>query len=270
MATIPTSPYPTAAQVMNRARSFVNDSYQKGAGRILTNSAAFSVEFLNSALEELQERIRNNGVITLYKDNVIIGPIPPLAAPDPTQQILLAYTGLFINGAWLPTPTLPLDVMIVEKVWEQQLGSGLPFAPMNPVQDGLPSLYQGPYLRMWEYRQDGIAMLGSTTTEQLRLRYQFALGTIGKDIVTPSGSESWDNTQISVLGSVNSLGMLVGARYAAARGAQAAPTAAADAEKYMRLLINRYVRRAQRIKFRRRPYGDTNMGNGRPNQNLPY
>ena len=93
MGILPSAPYPTVGQVMNRARALVNDAYQMGAGRILTNKAPFTVEYLNSALEEVQERIRNNGVITLTRDNVLVGPLPPLAASDPTQQTSLAYTG---------------------------------------------------------------------------------------------------------------------------------------------------------------------------------
>ena len=270
MPVLPAAHYPTVSAVMNRARSFVNDSYQGGAGRILTNFAAFTVEYLNSALEELQERIRNNGVITLTRDNVIVGPIPPLAEPDPAQQINLAYTGLYVNGSWLATPTLPADLVAIEKVWERQVGSGVPFAPMTQPMEGLQSLYQGPWLRFWEYRQDMIVMPGSTTTEELRLRYTAVLPIIGKDLVSPDGDESWTTTSINILSSVNALATIVAYNYARARGAQQAQVMQADAEKFMRLIINKYVRRAQSVRYYRKPYGENQNQMSRTGNNLPY
>lgn len=271
MPVLPAAPYPTVAAVMNRARAFVNDSYQGGKGRILTNTAPFSMEYLNAALEELQERIRNNGVITLTRDNVIVGPIPPLVAPDPSQQIMLAYTGLYVNGAWLANPKLPPDLVSIEKVWERQVGSGLPFAPMHQPMEGLPSVWQGPYLRIWEYRQDAICMLGSTTAEELRLRYSAVLPIIGPDIFE-DGDESWATTSINILSSVNALGSLVGCGYVIARnpGSPAAQAMVAQAEKYMRLIVNKYVRRAQHVRYNRRAYGETQNQLSRPNNNLPY
>jgi hypothetical protein len=271
MPVLPVAPYPTAAAVMNRARAFVNDSYQGGKGRILTNTAPFSMEYLNSALEELQERIRNNGVITLTRDNVIVGPIPPLDNPDPAQQIKLTYTGLFVNGQFLATPVLPGDLRSIEKVWERQVGSGLPFMPMTQPMEGLPSVYQGPWQRIWEYREDAICMPGSTSTEELRLRYTAALPIIGPDVIV-DGDESWTTTTINILSSVNTLGSLVGCGYVIARnpGSPAAQAMVAQAEKYMRLIVNKYVRRAQHVKYNRAAYGETQNQLSRPNNNLPY
>jgi hypothetical protein len=271
MAVLPQQPYPTAGAVMNRARSFVNDSYLGGKGRILTNLAPFTAEYLNSALEELQDRIRNNGVITLTKDNVIVSPILALAQPDPSQQILLAYTGLYVNGGWQKQPVLPGDLVSIERVWERQTGSGLPFVHMTQPMEGLPSIYQGPHLRFWEYRQDGIAMVGSTVTADLRLRYQMQFGSIAPDVVSPTGNDSWNNIEIGILCSVNALATIVAYVYARARGAQGAPIMSADAEKHIRLIINRYIRRAQSIHYNRKSYGESasNAGNSRSG-NLPY
>jgi hypothetical protein len=271
MAVLPQVPYPTASAVMNRARSFVNDSYLGGKGRILTNVAPFTAEYLNSALEELQDRIRNNGVITLTKDNVIITPIPPLAAPDASQQILLAYTGLYVNNAWLETPVLPGDVVSVEVVWERQTGSGLPFVEMKQPMEGLPSIFQGPRLRLWEYRQDGIAMPGATVSADLRLRYRMKFGTIAPDVISPTGNDSWNNITIGILCSTNVLASIVAYVYARARGAQGAPQMALDAERHMRLVTNRYVRRGQGIRYNRKAYGAdaSNAGNSRSG-NMPY
>lgn len=273
MAVLPAAPYPTVAQVMNRARALVNDAYQAGAGRILTNKAPFSVEYLNSALEEVQERIRNNGVITLTRDNVLVGPLPPLAASDPNQQTSLAYTGFYVNGTWLPNPKLPSDLVAIERVWEQQTGSGIPFSPMTQPMEGLPSVYQGPFNRMFEYRGDAIWMPGALSLITLRLRYTAVLPIIGPDLVDPqTQDESWATTSINILSTTNVLAQLVAARYVEARnpGSPGAQTAAANGEKYMRLITNKYTRMKQRTRYNRRAYGDTQNQNSRTTNNLPY
>ena len=92
---------------MNRARAFVNDAFRGGAGRILTNQAPFTTEYLNSALEELQDKISNNGVITLIRDNVILTPITALATVDPSVQIQVAYNGFYNGSEWVTSPMLP-------------------------------------------------------------------------------------------------------------------------------------------------------------------
>jgi hypothetical protein len=268
MAVLPSPVYPTVAQVMNRARSFVNDSYQGGAGRILTNQKPFTVEYLNSALEELQEKIRNNGVITLTRDNVIVGPIPALVAPNPSEQIKLTYTGLYVNGEFQATPFLPPDLAAIEEVWERQVGSGVPFVRMRQPQEGLPSAYQGPWLRFWEWREDAICMIGSTAIEELRLRYTALLPIIGADVLNGS-VESWTTTSINILSSVNALASIVAYKYSLARGAQGAPTMAEEALRYTRLITNKYVRQAQRIHYRRKPYGPTDMSNSSATNKLP-
>lgn len=274
MSINPQQPYPTAARVMQRARAFVMDSYgQNGQGRILTNTAPFSVEYLNAALEEVQERLGNNGVITLTRDNVILTPIPPITQPDPSVQISLSYTGLTINGKVLTTPVLPPDLVELFDVSERQTGSGLPFVPMKEYQSGLPVNYtQGPWLRVWEYRGDALWMLGSLSTEDIKLRYRANLPAIASDIIAPNGVDSWTSTQINILATTNVLAKIVAYHYALARGAPMAATMGTDAEKFMRLIIRRYTRATgQRKIIRRKPYGQPNASMSRyTGGGLPY
>jgi hypothetical protein len=261
MSVTPVQPYPTAEQVMNRARAFVNDAFQGGSGRILKDTQSFSVEFLNSALEELQAAIRNRGVITLEYDNWIITPIPALPQPDPAVQVYVSYTGTFNGYKMLPTPTLPGNMLTLLEVWERQTGSGLPFQPMKQARP-LNSANQGPYLRNWEFRQDRLNLRGSTVVEDLRIRFTAQLG-----LIAPATTENpWSNVTIQILASVNALAKLVAYNYALARGAQAAATMQADAMKYTKLITNAYTRQNQRVKYRRRQFGQRNIGG----VNLPW
>ena len=131
MSVSPQQPYPNAEQVMNRARAFVNDAFQGGAGRILKDTAPFSVEYLNSALEELAQRIRNRGVITLEYDNYILTPLTALPAPNPAIQTYVGFNGYFDGTKLNKVPFLPGNCLQVLEVWERQTGSGLPFQPMK-------------------------------------------------------------------------------------------------------------------------------------------
>ena len=234
---------------MNRARAYVNDAFRGGKGRILTDTAPFTIEYLNGALEELQDKLGNNGVITLTIDNVILGPIGPLPGPDPAVQIFIGYTGYFDGYAMHALPVLPSNIISVQKAWERVVGSGLPFKEMGEPQEGLPSILQGPWLNQWEYRQDRIYMTGSTQTEELRIRGEIRLGTLTDDT-------DFASTQIGILALTNALATLVAYNYARARGAPAAQMMAADALKFQKYIVKRYTRRAQSINYQRQPYGD--------------
>jgi|FreactTroBogLake_1042271.scaffolds.fasta_scaffold00786_9 hypothetical protein len=261
MSVSPQQPYPSADKVMNRARAFVNDAFQGGAGRILTNAAPFTVEYLNSSLEELAQRIRNRGVITLEYDNWILTPITALPAPDPAVQIYVSFGGFFNGYSMVKTPVLPGNCLQVLEVWERQTGSGLPFQPMKPVRP-LSSANQGPYLRNWEFRQDRINMRGSTVTEDLRIRFTGSLAQIA-----PATTENpWSDVTIQILASTNALAKIVAYNYALARGAAAADKMSADADKYTRLITNAYTRQNQRTPARRKQFGQRNIGG----VNLPW
>src|ERR1700678_2240184 len=253
MPVTPLAPYPVAQQVMDRARAFVNDAFQAGRGRILTNENPFTVQFLNSALEELQQRLRNRGVITLTYDNVILTPITPPPTFGPGQQQRIAFQGFYNGTTWVATPALPQECISVLEVWERQTGAGTAFQPMTqqrPLQDRS----QSPWLQSWEYRQDSIILIGSTVTEGLRIRFQAQLA----PIAAASATNPLSNVTINILASVNALAKLVAYNYALALGAPAAETMAQDAEKYVRLITNSYTRQNQRVPYRRQIFGDRN------------
>ena len=58
-------PYPSVESVMNLARSIVNDAFAgatqtAGEGRVLTDNAAFTLPYLNSAIRKMAQVLRNN------------------------------------------------------------------------------------------------------------------------------------------------------------------------------------------------------------------
>lgn len=241
--------YPSALDVMNRARALVNDAYQAGAGRILTDAAPFTIEFLNSAIEELQDDLGNNGVITLIVDNVLLTPITPVITPDPSVQVSISFDGYFNGTSMTATPALPSDCVAVLQLWERVTGTQgfLPMAePQGPLCPQMQTAYQG----HWEYRGDAIWMPGSTQTEDIRIRYESRFTPIGK------GTEL-DTVQVNILASTNALATLVAYNYARARGAAQAQMMKADAEEQKRKIINRYTRRGQGKPCHRQPYAQS-------------
>ena len=247
------NPYPLAEDVMNRARALVNDAYQGGAGRILTDAAPFTIEYLNSAIEELQDDLGNNGVITLIVDNVILTPITPVITPDPSVQVSISYDGYFDGSTMHALPALPGDCISVKQLWERVTGSGENFSPMYEPQAYLCPRTQDLLLRQWEYRGDAIWMVGSTQTEDIRIRYESRFTPIGK-------GTNLTTVQVNILASTNALATIVGYIYARARGAAQAQIMQADAETQKKKIINRYVRRAQGQPCSRQPYGGSSQG----------
>lgn len=252
------SAYITAEDVMNRARAFVNDAFRGGAGRILTDTAPFTTEYLNAALEELQDELGNSAAgIILLQDNILLSPIPPLPNPDPSVQVSIGYNGISSIASGVPPipaaplPRIPANIITVEKLWERQLGSGLPFQEMTTPMQNLGSILQGAWLYQWEYRQDAIWLTGSTQVEELRMR-----GMIRQIPIAAADSSDLDGVQISILASTNALATLVAYNYARARGAAQAQLMQADAKHMTRLIKNRYSRRAQGIQYNRRSYGE--------------
>jgi hypothetical protein len=232
----------------------VNDSFNAGAGRILKDNAPFSVEYLNGALEELQDELRDYGAVTLIRDNYIMSPITPVVAQDPAVQINVSYTGFFDGTTQRSLPKLPADMIVPLDLWERETGSGNNFGLMYTPQGGLPSSWQCQYLGVWEWRGgqagDAIWMVGATTSRDLRLRYQAQLLPI-----SPSTTENpWTNIQVSVLASIEAMAHLVAYRYARARGPEAAAVMKADGEMALYSIKNRYVKESQGTRFERTPY----------------
>ena len=134
--------------------------------------------------------------------------------------------------------------------------------PADEAAAAIPDRFPGPWLVNWEYRQDSIILLGSTVSDDLRIRYQAQLGAIA-----PATAENpLSNVSIAILCSINALATLVAYTYARALGAPAAQTMQTDAEALVRLITNRYTRQNQHVPRRRRGFGNKNIGR----VNLPW
>jgi len=257
--------------IMNLVRSIVNDTQAgatdtPGEGQILTDNSAispFTQPFLNSAIREVYRELRNAGQPTLIKDNVIISALSPAQSPtqgvgaqDPAVQVSLGFGGYFDGTQIYSTQVLPNDVITVERVWERQTGTNDVFIPMEQVQFGLPSRYQTPRLRQWEWRGDQIWMVGSTQTNDLRLRYWCAL----PQFFSPT--LDFSSTYVPIIDCVDAVAYKTAYKYATMLGMPGAELLKGEAAEQMFQLKQQHVRRAQSVNYYRIPYGTGTSGMG--------
>jgi hypothetical protein len=252
---VPSASYPTAEAVMNLARAWANDQQISTAGQILIDTAPFTAEYLNGAIQTAQAYLANNGVTSNLIDDFILTPITPVATQDPSVQTFISYDGYYDGAVMHATPALPPDTMVVLKCWQRQTGSGQWFQEFGQPQDGLQSYIPGPYFSRWEWRQDRLNFNGATNTLDVRIRTEATL-----PIIAPATTDNpFSNTVIRIRNGTRALAALVVNQYCMARGAAQQPAVEQMAMRYLDELVNRNVRRDQRIAYRRGSYssGDT-------------
>lgn len=253
-------------------RSLINDTQPgltdtPGEGQIFTDDdlvSPFVQPLLNSSIRELYRELRNVGQPTLIKDNVLILGLPPEQSPtfgvageDPSVQVFLGFSGYFDGTQMHSQFLLPSDVVYMERVWERQNGSNLPFTPMVQPTFGLPSRMQTPKLAQWEWRNDNIWMVGSTQTTDLRLRYYCSLPQFF------SSNLDFKSTFIPIIDCTDAVAYKTAAKYAGALSpGPGADKLAVDAVEQMRQLKLANTRRKQSQEFHRTPYGNTGDGWG--------
>lgn len=247
------------------ARSLVNDTMagvtdQAGEGQILTNDptiSPFTIPFLNSAIRWLYRKLGNSGVPTLINDNLILSSLAPVVALSPAVQVSITFAG-YSNGTTLDTALkLPTNTLSVLKMWERLSGTGNNFQEMVQSLDGLPSRNQSTLFGDWEYRQDGIYMVGSLSTEDVRMRTVVAL----------AGQVSGDGTDfaslsIPVQDSIDALATKVAEFYSFARGSDQVEALHGAAEDLFMELSNRQVRQRQAVPYQRPAYNSSPVWTG--------
>jgi len=250
--------------IMDLVRSIVNDAQAgatdtPGEGQIITDNPAispFTQPFLNSSIRELYRELRNVGQPTLIKDNILLTGITPFNSPtngpgglDPAVQVSIGFEGYFDGVEINSNIILPSDVIVIERVWERQSGTNDKFIPMGQAQFGLPSRFQTPRFREWEWRQDKIWMVGSTVTNDLRLRYWCALPQFFSPTLDLSA------TFVPIIDCTDAVAYKTAYKYATMLGMPGAAGLNELAKEQMFQLKQQHVRRSQAIDYHRPPYG---------------
>ena len=254
--------YPSLEQIMNLARSLVNDTQAgatntPGEGNILTDNttiAPFTQQFLNSAIRAVYRELSNVGDPELLKDNVVIAGLTPingpngLSAPDPSIQVYLSTDGYFDGSTVNTALLLPSDCKYPIRMWERLSGTNNNFSQMRQPQDGLDPCQQNTNFGYWEWRENKIYLPGATETRDVRLRYVATLPTF-------FGSMDYANAYVPIQDSLDAVAYKVAHKYATMLGSEMLKEIKEQAVEEMRQLKNAITRRAQSIEYNRAPFG---------------
>ncbi len=262
--------YPSLEEICNYVRSLINDSQAgpsgiPGTGQIFTDDplvSPFVQPMLNASIRETYRELRNIGSATLLKDNVIVSGLTPVngangaGIADPAVQVFLSYGGYFDGKTINSNLVLPGDLLYPEVVSERQTGTNNTFAKLEQPQGGLPSRPQYPTLAQWEWREDKIWFVGSTQTNDVRLRYYAALPQFF------SATLDFASTYVPILDGGDAIALKTAVKYARMLGSPGLPDLIGEAKEQMYQLKNAYTRRTQSQDYHRVPYGhsssDTN------------
>lgn len=251
--------FPTMDEIMQLARSIAADTYPGIAGqqgRILTNTADFTLPYFNSAFRWIQRKLRQEGATFPIIDNWILPGVTPVVTPDTSVQVSISFAGYFNGTQMSPVPRLPSNCQQLLNVSERGTGTNLPFAPMRQAQDGLPSRFQLARQGQWEWRQYQLNMVGATQTVDLRLRYQSGL----PPLKVPA--TQFDQTTVDILDCQDVIANHIVFMFAAARGAQDTKVVTDARDDAMNDMANDWVRRSQSVVYRRQPYADSSGNDG--------
>jgi hypothetical protein len=224
MPVLSTTAYDQTETALNLARALINDA----AGSVFNDTTLMPL--LNSAYRALQRELAESGVSVL------------VSQVDLDLPLSSGLTSTELSDT--STPQLPTDLMVPHQLWEQQSGSSDLFVSMEKIAGGLPNLQPGSFLRMWEWREDTIQLLGATSEVTVRIRYEKVLPqlVLGTD-------------PILIRAASDALAYATAAVAARARGARAlAGDMQTTAMEATEKLIERYIRPEQFKARRRKPY----------------
>jgi len=232
MPVVATTRYGTAGDVLNLARSMMNDPN----GVLWSDPVLFPL--LNAAYRSLQEELAINGVSVMQTsadidlpvvtlNGVILAPNPPRIADD-------------------TTPQLPTDLVVPYTIEEQATGSDDLFIPMERITGPLPNFQPMGYLRIWKWETDQIELVGATREITVRIHYERALGALAAE-----------SDPVEIPYATRAIAYEVAAFAARSRGARDLAMDMEQAASMTRQrIVERYTRAQQYKARRRKPYGE--------------
>ena len=250
--------------ICNLVRALINDSQAgatgtPGEGQIFTDDPSISPfvqPFVMSAIRALYRELRNVGDPALVFDNYNIFGVTPInsvitgANPDPSLQVYIGQDGYYDGTQIWPSIALPNNLMYLERVWERQNNTNNTFVSMIQSQFGLPSRPQQPSLMEWEYRNYKLWMVGSTQTNDLRLRYWGSLPTFY------SATLDFASTYVPIIDCTDAVAYKIAVMYTRMLGSDGLPDLINESKEQTFQLKQQVVRRAQSIEYMRIPYGN--------------
>jgi hypothetical protein len=230
MPVLPTTAYSQAEDALTLARALVNDT----SGAVFADTLLMAL--LNSAYRGLQRELAENGVSVLMEQQDI-------------ELDLVATTGVTnAEISDVSIPQLPTDCLMPHVLRERATANTCAvFVPMEKFTSGgsMLNLQPSTYMRLWEWREDKINLIGATQSVTVRVRYEKVLATL-----------TLGTDPVQIRSATDALRYATAALAARSRGARAlAVDLLGAAQTAIENLINRYVRPEQTTGRRRKPYG---------------
>src|SRR5580698_4042066 len=180
---------------------------------------------LNSAYRGLQRELAENGVSVLMEQQ------------DIELDLVGTTGGTNTEISDVSSPQLPAGCLMPHVLWGRATANaGDVFVPMKKFTSGgtMLNLQPSGYVRLWEWREDKINLIGATQSVTVRARYD----------------------PVQIRSAPDALGYATAALAARSRGARALTVDLLGAtQTAIENLINRYVRPEQTTCGRRKPYG---------------
>jgi hypothetical protein len=253
--------FPSLQSIGNLFRFGINDSFNSttGAGTgqgnaqglIMSNLNPDLVTLMDEAIQELYSDLRNVGDAELIIDNYIVGPLPPLANPNPAVQVALGFAGYFDGFEWHPQFKLPISLSKMLFMWERQAGGNRKFIPMRKAPFALGGVMQGERMHQWEQREDLIFMPGCLEPTELRLRARITY----PELLFSSGL-NFQTTYVPIVDSKQAIVSKMRIQYALRFAPDKYQTAIAEEIRQMNKLRLEVVRAQQDAENERASFGE--------------
>lgn len=257
MPIVATSAYSTVEDILLLARAIVNDM-EITAGDVLTDTAPFTLEFINLAYNRIQNYLAQYGVETYAAYGWLLN-IPANTTGDQESRVYISDSGTEIftpsgmNESSYDTPFLPTDLVAPMRLRERPNGSNCNAYRMHRKNDGLPWNFQiTNRLVNWDWAEDTLILRGAYQNMDVELKYERylpALTTVGD--------------QVPIRGVDNAAAYQVAYRFSKARGGAVADNFGAEGQLELDFLVNRSMRERSRIKVRRQPFSGRRGNRGR-------
>lgn len=242
------APYDTLENVVNTARVRLNDAIQQLAGDVLTDTAVFTLTFINAAWRRLQQLLSNYGVSILNREFRWFS-VPAATQSDFGTQVWFDWDGYFDGTNILPAPVLPTDMIFPLDLWERVHGSNSIYTPIDQIFNGLPTVAQGVLNRLWEWRENKVYMPGSTGLTDIRMRYAGFLADF-----LDSATLTFDLQQVPIVNVLSPFAWFLCAEVAKSRGDLDAGSFDTSAQTETRFIFDRDAQRGKSI-YKRSEYG---------------
>lgn len=264
---VPSSPYVLVNDVLDLARTRVNDAIQSIGGDTLTDDQPFTQVMTNAAWLKMQQFLANMGY-SRNRQRVVLTGMPIVGSQDPASETILNWE-YFYDGVsyFIPpnTPVLPQDFIAPLRMGERQSVGYQPvltqgnsaFSPMQLSPDGNPNCRKRPWNGWFDWRADGIVMPGSIVPMDFEIYYAAYL----QDFITV-GETPWYQQPVPIMRAKSALANYIAAEFSGPRGDMDSDKLLAQAEQECRLIFNNSdVPLRQRNNISRRSYGG-NTRNG--------